>query len=112
MRYYTFAQEVWNEETQELAKYLDEQRIKYTLGADFSSELQPLGYTGEYARPINPCRPPQPDGINIGYLVNTFVILGDEDDLTAIKMRFDRITILKNRKTLMVKNFFRKVFFM
>lgn len=118
MRYFTFAQDIWPGSGEEMINYLREMKIKHTMGADWSHDLTPFGYDitpgREHKRGYGGTQVFQGDD-NIfyeQYLVNTFVILGTEDDLTAIKMRFDHIKVLKNRTGLKVRNFFRMIFFL
>lgn len=110
MRYFTFAQEIEDESAKKMVSYLRERKIKFEMGADFSFELQPFGYLIDREKALEGSGSTLA-GLERAYLVNTFVILGTEEDLTAIKMYFGNITPLKNRRVLQIKNFFRKIFF-
>lgn len=95
--YYTLAQSfVLAGENMTLNEYLDEQGIKYKVGADWSYDLG-VGVA------IN-------DEKHVAILMKYFVVLLDEYELTVIKMAVDGVIIADCRPFVNFKNRIRKYF--
>ena len=65
-----------------LHSYLDEQDIRYSMGADHAADLKKFGL--EY------------NGLNSYHLMRTYTVLLDEHELSAIKLAVDNIQIIKS----------------
>lgn len=95
-QYYTLVH-VFNDTNHRiLSEYLDEQNIYYTVGADFSDELEEFGY-------VNP-------SVKWGTLLKTYIILVEDYELSAIMLSVGGIDIIKNRPAIRVRNIIRRYF--
>jgi len=110
MKWITFALDSGDDT--EMVTYLKGKGIAYSVSADYSQELIPFDYIPkkvERAVGFVTYGSTVPENWTYEYVVYTFVILGDDEDMTALKMLFNGVTILKNRPWLNVKNFFRSL---
>src|SRR6187402_3085157 len=94
-QYYTLIQ-VFNPEHRKLEEYLDEQGIKYELGADFAEELLKAGHVKPKAE--------------YGTLMKKYVVLIEEHELTAIMLSVDGVEVVANRNSVKFQNTVRGYF--
>jgi hypothetical protein len=94
-QYYTLIQSFSPTHNKWLGDYLNDQEIEYDLGADFASELTVFGYN------------------NIGNpaeLLKKYVVLIEEEELSAIMLCVGGVSVIQNRPFINAKNKIRGMF--
>lgn len=96
-KYFTLVQDFIPELNNDgqLAAYLEDQGIKYEIGADFNKELIPLGY-------VSMTKDKE--------LKKTYVVLIEEHELSAIMLSIGGVQIIKNRNSINRRNKVRSMF--
>jgi hypothetical protein len=88
-QYYTLIQ-AFQPDGRNLQDYLEEQGIKYEVGADFAEDLLKQGHNQMSAW--------------YGTLFKKFVVLIEEHELSAIKLCIDGIEVVPNRNGVKLQN--------
>lgn len=88
-QYYTLIQDFTPANDRNLADYLDEQGIKFHLGAEFSTALKEVGYR------------PESDA---NKLMRRCTVLIDEHELSAIMLSVGGVSVVGNSPTVNLKN--------
>jgi alcohol dehydrogenase YqhD (iron-dependent ADH family) len=94
-QYYTLIQSFSPAHDKWLGVYLNDQGIEYDLGADFAGELTFLGYNGIG----NPAE-----------LLKKYVVLIEEEELSAIMLSVGGVSVIQNRPYINAKNKIRGMF--
>ena len=102
-QYYTLTQDYIPENGgKTIGEYLDDQNIKYNVGADFNTDLKKFGYAEVFSYRVT-----APSGER---LVSVYRVLLDEHELTAIKLCVNGVIIIRNRLSINLMNKIRRYF--
>jgi len=88
-QYYTLIQEFTPVNDRNLCDYLDEQGIKFDIGAEFTTDLKEVGY-----------RPMTIDD----KLMRRCTVLIEEHELSAIMLSVGGVTVVDNKPFINIKN--------